>query len=230
MAANECPGAGPFLPAGRPALGALAEAARHCQGCELFERASQLVFGAGSPHARIMLVGEQPGDAEDKQGKPFVGRAGRLLERALGDAGIAAENSNVTNAVKHFRCRDAPGGGKRRIHQRPDASQVRACGPWLSAEIERVKPRVIVALGATAGKALFGCSFRIGAHRGRALPWSIDGDRGAGPGGGGRERTVAPTIHPAAVLRAAHRDSAFAGLVHDLAVASVVRGVAAGTT
>ncbi len=223
MTANEYPGAGPLLPEGRPSLTALAEAARDCRGCDLYERASQVVFGAGSPHARIMLVGEQPGDSEDKQGKPFVGPAGHVLTRALGEAGIAAEDSYVTNAVKHFRWRDAADGGKRRIHQRPDAWQVRACGPWLSAEIERVNPRVIVALGSTAGQALFGSSFRVGAHRGRPQPWRLNGDHGVG-----REVAVVATIHPSAVLRASDRDSAYRGLVDDLLIAADVLGAKAG--
>jgi uracil-DNA glycosylase len=229
MTAKKYPGAGPFLPPGGPDLAALAEAARNCHGCDLFERASQVVFGAGSPHAQIMLVGEQPGDAEDKQGKPFVGPAGRVLEQALGDAGIAAEDGYGTNAVKHFRWRNAPGGGKRRIHQRPDVWQVRACGPWLSAEIERVNPLVIVALGATAGQALLGSSFRVGAHRGQALPWTLE-SRSARPDEGGHEVTVVPTIHPSAVLRAVDRDSAYNGLVHDLAAASDVLGREDGRT
>jgi DNA polymerase len=222
MTANEYPGAGPFLPEGGPSLAALAEAARNCRGCDLYERASQVVFGAGSPHARIMLIGEQPGDSEDKRGKPFVGPAGRILTQALGEAGIAAEDSYVTNAVKHFRWRDAPGGGQRRIHQRPDTWQVRACGPWLSAEIERVNPRVIVSLGSTAGQALFGGSFRVGAHRGRPQPWRLNGDHGAS-----RERAIVATIHPSAVLRAPDRDSAYRGLVDDLLVAADVLAVKA---
>jgi DNA polymerase len=224
MAADEYPGAEAFLPPGKPGLAALADAARLCHGRDLFERAAQVVFGAGSPHARVMLVGEQPGDAEDEQGKPFVGPVGRVLTRALGEAGIAPEDSYVTNAVKHFRWRDAPGGGKRRIHQRPDTWQVRACGPRLSAEIERVNPSVIVALGAIAGQALFGSWFRVGAHRVRAQLWSMDGDLGDG-----RERTIVATIHPSAVLRAPDRDNAFRGLVDDLAVAADVLSVTTGT-
>ncbi|HEX5187996.1 MAG TPA: UdgX family uracil-DNA binding protein [Streptosporangiaceae bacterium] len=228
MAANEYPGAEPFVPPGEHSLKSLAEAARDCQGCDLFERASQTVFGTGSPHARIMLVGEQPGDAEDKEGKPFVGPAGRVLARALGAAGISEDDSYITNAVKHFRWRDAPAGGKGRIHQRPDTWHIRACGPWLSAEIERVNPRVIVALGAVAGQAMFGSSFRVGAHRGRAQPWRLDGDRDNGRSPSGRGRIVVATIHPSAVLRATDRDSAYRGLVDDLAIASDVLGVSAG--
>jgi uracil-DNA glycosylase family protein len=223
MTANEYPGAGAFLPEGRPGLAELAAAARDCRGCDLYERASQVDFGAGSPDARIMLVGEQSGDSEDKQGKPFVGPAGHVLTRALGEAGIGAEDTYVTNAVKHFRWRDAPGGGKRRIHQRPDTWQVRACGPWLPAEIERVNPRVIVSLGPVAGQALFGSSFRVGAYRGRRQSWSLNDDHGAG-----RERAVVATIHPSAVLRAPDRDGAYRGLVDDLLVAADVLGVKAG--
>lgn len=222
MSTNSYPGAAPFLPPGRPSIAALGQAAHDCRGCDLFERASQVVFGAGNPHARVMLIGEQPGDAEDRQGKPFVGPAGRVLDRALGEAGIATEDSYVTNAVKHFRWRNAPGGGKRRIHQRPDTWQIRACEPWLSAEIERVDPRVIVALGATAGQALFGASFRVGSQRGQAVPWTAGRNQGAEQGSGDHEVTVVPTIHPSAVLRASDRDSAYSGLVHDLAAVSEV--------
>jgi DNA polymerase len=212
-----------------PGLAALAEAARDCRGCDLFERASQVVFGAGDPNARIMLVGEQPGDSEDKQGKPFVGPAGRVLTRALGEAGIAAQDSYVTNAVKHFRWRDASEGGKRRIHQRPDTWQIRACGPWLSAEIERVHPQVIVPLGSVAGQALFGASFRVGAHRGRPQPWRLGGKLGDGHSSVGLDCAVVATIHPSAVLRASDRDSAYRGLVDDLIVAANVLNMKAGT-
>jgi uracil-DNA glycosylase len=214
MAAKDYPGAGRFLPPGDADLGALAHAAAGCRGCDLYERASQTVFGSGSPQAQVMLVGEQPGDAEDKQGKPFVGPAGRILGRALADAGIDDKDAYTTNAVKHFRWREDPRGGKRRIHERPDTGQIRACGPWLSAEIERIDPRVIVALGATAGQALFGSSFRVSAHRGEPVPWRMNG------GTDHREHLVVATIHPSAVLRAPDRDDAYRGLVRDLASAA----------
>jgi DNA polymerase len=230
MTANEHAGAAPFLPEGMPGLEALAEAARDCRGCDLFERASQVVFGAGNPHARIMFVGEQPRDAEDKQGKPFVGPGSRVLTRALAKAGVPAEDSFVTNAVKHFCWRYPSGGGKRRIHQRPDTWQVHACRPWLSAEIERVHPRVIVALGPIAGQALCGSSFRVDAHRGRPQPWRLKGNRGDGPSSGGLDCTVVATIHPSAVLRAPDRDGAYRGLVDDLIVAADVLSAKAGTS
>lgn len=218
MVAKDYPGAGAFLPPDTPSLRSMAEAAAGCKGCDLFERACHVVFGSGNPHAPIMLVGEQPGDAEDKQGKPFVGPAGRILERALGHARIPSESTYVTNAVKHFRWRPAPAGGKRRIHERPDTWQVRACEPWLIAEIERVDPRVIVTLGATAGLALFGSSFRVNTQRGQALPWTLPGTNGSQSSDRGRGFDVIATIHPSAVLRARDRDSAFQGLVRDLVV------------
>lgn len=214
MAVKSFPGAGQFVPSGEPDLKVMAEAAAECRGCDLFKRATQVVFGSGNPHAQIVLVGEQPGDSEDKQGKPFVGPAGKLLARALGDAGVDERDVYLTNAVKHFRWREDPRGGKRRIHERPDTWQVRACGPWLIAEIERIDPRVIVALGATAGQAMFGSSFRVGAHRGEPVSWTMVGAQG----GGNREYPVVATIHPSAVLRAQDRDDAFRGLVSDLAV------------
>lgn len=177
------------------------------------------MFGAGPVPASLMLVGEQPGDAEDRQGKPFVGPAGRILGRALADVDVSAETTYVTNAVKHFRWREDSRGGKRRIHERPDPWQVRACMPWLGAEIELVNPRLLVTLGATAGQALFGSSFRVGAHRGEQLTWR------PGPAAGTQAETdliVVPTIHPSAVLRAEARDAVYAGLVTDLRAAAGV--------
>jgi uracil-DNA glycosylase len=215
-------GAKPFVPGGDADLATVARAAQSCRGCDLFERATQTVFGTGPVPAPLMLVGEQPGDAEDRQGEPFVGPAGRVLDRALSDAGIPASEPYVTNAVKHFRWRDDPRGGKRRLHQRPDSSQVRACMPWLIAEIERVSPRLLVTLGATAGQAIFGSSFRVGAQRGHEVRWQpprrTEHRRQA-------ELIVVATIHPSAVLRADDRDSVYAGLVDDLRVAA--RAVAA---
>jgi uracil-DNA glycosylase len=197
-------------------LAALARAALGCQGCDLYERASQTVFGEGAADADVVLVGEQPGDQEDRQGKPFVGPAGRLLDTALGDAGIPRGRAYVTNAVKHFRWKPAPGGGKRRIHQRPDLWEVSACRPWLDAEFARLSPRVVVTLGATAGQALFGSSFRIGGARGESLSWRSQPD--------GDELTVVPTVHPSSVIRVqgAERDEAYAALVKDLRVAAAL--------
>ncbi len=207
----------PFLPGASADLAALARAAQSCRGCDLFERATQAVFGTGPAPAALMLVGEQPGDAEDRAGKPFVGPAGRVLDHALADAGISPGESYITGAVKHFRWREDPRGGKRRLHQRPDAWQVRACLPWLVAEIERVNPRLLVTLGATAGQAIFGSSFRVGTHRGKQIPWHRPGQEHSGRGA---QMIVIATIHPSAVLRADERDAVYAGLVDDLREAS----------
>jgi uracil-DNA glycosylase len=209
------PTAAAFVP-DKGDLAALAKAALGCRGCDLYEHASQTVFGEGAADAAVVLVGEQPGDMEDRQGKPFVGPAGRLLDRALGDAGIPRDGAYVTNAVKHFRWRPAPGGGKRRIHQKPDLWEVSACRPWLDAEFARLSPRVVVTLGATAGQALFGSSFRIGGARGETLSWRSGPDSA--------ELTVVPTVHPSAVIRVqgAEHEEAYAGLVKDLQVAAAL--------
>jgi uracil-DNA glycosylase family protein len=211
---HDYPGAGEFVPGGRASLASLAAAAQDCRGCDLYERATQAVFGRGARDAPLVLVGEQPCDAEDRRGEPFVGPAGRLLDQALGQAGIRREDAYLTNAVKHFRWKPDPRGGKRRLHERPDAGQLRACRPWLDAELARLSPRVIVALGATAGQALFGSSFRVTAHRGTLVSWAAPARDG-----GERDTDVVPTIHPSAVLRADDRDAALAGLVADLKVA-----------
>ena len=171
-----------------------------CTRCDLYKSGTQVVFGAGAAGADVMLVGEQPGDQEDKTGEPFVGPAGRLLDRALEEAGIDRTQTYVTNAVKHFKW---VARGKRRIHQKPNAAETAACRVWLDAELEVVRPRVLVALGATAAQALYGRSFRVTKMRG--VPVGSD---------------LAPlafaTIHPSAVLRAEDREGEFAGLVDDL--------------
>lgn len=215
MGHRDYPGAGAFVPDGRATLATLATAVQECQGCDLYERATQAVFSRGSRDASLMLIGEQPGDAEDRQGEPFVGPAGRLLDQALARAGISRDEAYLTNAVKHFRWKPDARGGRRRIHERPDAGQVRACRPWLDAELARLSARVVVTLGATAGQALFGSSFRVTERRGTAISWAIPA-----PGAGPREVYVVPTIHPSAVLRADDRDAALAGLVADLRVAA----------
>lgn len=200
------PGAGQFVPPVAD-LPALREAAAGCRGCHLYEGATQTVFGYGAASARVMLVGEQPGDVEDRRGLPFVGPAGQVLERGLIEAGIDRGGAYVTNAVKHFKfSQSAP--GRRRIHATPDAAEVAACLPWLHAELALVAPAVVVTLGATAGKALFGPAFRVTRSRGALLDWPA----GAGP-------AVLATIHPSAVLRAEDTDAAYAGFVSDLAVA-----------
>ncbi len=187
----------------------LRAAARDCRGCELWEPATQVVFSAGNPRARLVLVGEQPGDAEDKQGIPFVGPAGKLLQRALQEAGLAIDDVYVTNAVKHFRFTER---GKRRIHATPLVSHIKACRPWLEAELTLVDPQLIVLLGSTAAKSLLGNAFRVTQERGRLLEHET-------PIG---LRRVLATMHPSAVLRAQaeERDKAFAGLVSDLDVAA----------
>ncbi len=198
----------PFVPS-RGGLDAFRRAAAGCRGCPLHRDATQTVFGTGNPHARVMLVGEQPGDQEDRQGKPFVGPAGRLLDRALAEAGIDPAQAYVTNAVKHFKFTQAE-PRKRRIHKAPSLREMTACGPWLAKELELVEPELIVVLGATAGKALLGSSFRVTQVRGTVLEEEIHGRR---------ERLV-PTVHPSAVLRAEDREAAYRGLVADLEVAA----------
>jgi DNA polymerase len=215
---NKYPTAAPFVPRGAD-LDGVARAARDCRGCDLYESATQTVFGEGAADADVVLIGEQPGDAEDRHGRPFVGPAGKLLDRALTDAGISRGNAYITNAVKHFRWKFAPGGGKRRIHQKPEAWQLAACRPWLDAELARLKPRVLVVLGATAGQALFGPSFRVTKSRGTVLSWRAPG---ADAGAAGAEFSVVPTVHPSSVIRTdePERDAAYADFVADLRVAA----------
>jgi DNA polymerase len=223
------PGAGydatPYLPA-RGRLPAHRRAAADCRGCPLYADATQTVFGAGGPRARVVLVGEQPGDREDREGKPFVGPAGRVLDRALEEAGLADEPVYRTNAVKHFRFgREA--GGKRRIHKPPTLREVSACRPWLTAELRLVRPEVVVALGATAGRSLLGPDFRVTKDRGTVRETAVRADGavvpGPDPATAGKALVVArvvPTIHPSAVLRAEDRDAVYAGLLADLRVAA----------
>ncbi|OBF93486.1 uracil-DNA glycosylase [Mycobacterium sp. 852014-52450_SCH5900713] len=218
MTATKAPGADRYLPEER-GLDSLRAAAECCRGCPLFADATQTVFGNGNAGAPIMLVGEQPGDQEDLAGEPFVGPAGRLLDRALEDAGIDPGVAYVTNAVKHFKFTRK--GGKRRIHQKPGRTEVVACRPWLIAEIEAVRPQVIVCLGATAAQSLLGADFRVSAQRGRQvrLPASIVDVE--------PEPTVVATVHPSAVLRdrSDRHDEAYGLFVDDLrnARAGVVR-------
>jgi uracil-DNA glycosylase len=210
-------GAERFVPRSR-SLKALSEAAASCHGCELYRNATQTVFGSGPQRARILLLGEQPGDQEDRQGEPFVGPAGKLLDRALAQAGLDEREVYRTNAVKHFRWRAAPGGGKRRIHESPNQGQITACRPWLLAELDAVRPAVIMVLGASAGKSLFGSSFRVGDARGTVQAWSAPGQgEKAGP-----EAEVVVTVHPSAVLRADDRQEAYDTFVADLRIAAKV--------
>jgi uracil-DNA glycosylase family protein len=216
MAETEtAPGAQRFIPSDADSLDDLRGAAPGCRGCELYEDATQVVFGRGDASARVVMVGEQPGDVEDQQGLPFVGPAGRLLRKAVDDAGIDPGHIYLTNSVKHFRFELR---GKRRIHQTPDRVHIVACRPWLVAEFALLRPEVIVVLGATAAKALLGPSFRVTQSRGVPLPWP-DAPQRAQDFPIGPAQLVA-TIHPSAVLRANDREAAYTGLVADLTVAA----------
>jgi uracil-DNA glycosylase family protein len=212
------PGASGFVPAGA-GLDVLRAAAAHCEGCELYRDATQTVFSKGSPTATVALVGEQPGDIEDRRGAPFVGPAGQLLDGALDEAGFDRSTLYVTNAVKHFRFR-TDGPGRRRIHQTPDAVHVEACKPWLLAELAVVDPVVVVLLGSTAGRALLGPSFRVTRERGRLLPRPGRPDEPAAV----RLGWILATLHPSAVLRADDREATYAGFVADLRVAAQAVG------
>ncbi len=211
---EEPPGAQQWVPR-RRTMRTLRTAVQECRGCELFEDATQAVFGNGPADAPLMVVGEQPGDREDREGEPFVGPAGRLLDKALAAANIDPESVFRTNTVKHFRFSGTR--GKQRIHKSPSRVHVAACGPWLVAELELVRPTGVVLLGGTAGKALYGSSFRVGETRGRLQDWPEDF--------GGAVRSefdpgwVLPTTHPSAVLRSRDRDEDFELLVRDLRVA-----------
>jgi uracil-DNA glycosylase len=218
----ERPGAGQWVVAGS-GVAELREAAVECRGCELHGPATQTVFSTGSPAAGIALVGEQPGDAEDREGAPFVGPAGRLLDQALADAGIERADCYVTNAVKHFRFKPTP---KRRLHQTPGPEHIAACRPWLVAELAVVDPEVLVCLGATAGRALFGPTFRITRQRGILYPRQPRYDDPALV----RAGWMLGTVHPSAVLRADDEDAAYAALVQDLRVAAAALGPAREST
>jgi DNA polymerase len=203
-------GAEPFVPAGG-GVTALREAAPACRGCELWEDATQVVFSAGGAGARLMLVGEQPGDREDREGTPFVGPAGRVLDEALEAAGIRRDDVYLTNAVKHFRHHPDP-RGKRRIHDKPAVSHIVACHPWLSAELRAVRPRVVVCLGATAARSVLGRSVKITQERGQVMPGASAGDY-----------AVVITTHPSALLRLRGEpgwEEAFDGFVGDLETAA----------
>jgi len=193
-----------FMPA-RRTLPSLRAAAATCRGCELWQRGTQTVFGEGAATARVLMIGEQPGHEEDQAGRPFVGPAGRLLDRARAAARIGRDDVYVTNVVKHFKWEPR---GKRRIHARPSPVEIAACLPWLQAELELVKPQLVVCLGATAAQALLGARFRVTRQRGQWLsaPWAP---------------RVLATVHPSSILRAPDdeaRRREFDGLVGDLAV------------
>jgi DNA polymerase len=194
-------GAARYLP-DRISLTALREAVQQCRGCTLYENATQAVFGEGQRESQVMFVGEQPGDQEDVQGRPFVGPAGKLLDRAMEEAGIDRTKAYVTNVVKHFKWQAR---GKRRIHQKPNWAEMTACRPWLDSELALIKPEVLVCLGATAAQALLGRQFRVSRQRGELV-----------------ESALAPhvmaTIHPSAILRADddQRDAEYRAFVQDL--------------
>ena len=195
-----------FIPDGA-GLDDLRRIAATCEACDLYKAATQTVFGEGPPQAKLVLVGEQPGDKEDVAGEPFVGPAGRLLDQALGDAGIDRSLAYVTNVVKHFKWRPA---GKVRLHQKPNAAEITACRPWLEAEVDRIDPELVVLLGATAAQAVLGRSFRVTTQRGQLLESPQGWD-------------VLATVHPSSILRAPDADARatqLAGLVADLRVAA----------
>jgi uracil-DNA glycosylase len=194
----------PPLPPNRN-LTSLREAVQGCRACELYEGTTQAVFGEGLARSEVMFVGEQPGDREDREGHPFVGPAGRMLDKALEEAGIDRKLAYVTNTVKHFRFSER---GKRRIHQRPGSEHIKACRPWLDAELEAIRPRVLVCLGAVAAQALLGSKVRVTKDRGKPLESDL-------------APVVLVTIHPSAILRerdAPAREEAFQGFVADLKV------------
>ena len=196
------PGAEAFLPK-KHDLPSLRRASAACQGCSLYLHATQTVFGEGTVSARIVFVGEQPGDKEDRAGRPFIGPAGHVLDKALDTVGIARSDAYVTNAVKHFKFEER---GKARLHKRPRPGEIRACRPWLMAELATIRPRALVLLGATAAQAVLGPQFRVTRDRGRAVPSEL-------------APVVMATVHPASILRAAddaERERAFAEFVADL--------------
>jgi uracil-DNA glycosylase len=181
----------PATPPNSSSLSTVREAARKCEACHLYKRATQTVFGEGPKGAPMMLVGEQPGDYEDVAGKPFVGPAGKMMNRALEEAGIDRKEVYVTNAVKHFKWEPR---GKRRIHQKPNSREIAACRPWLEAEIRVVKPKLVVCLGSTAGQTVFGPSFRVTRERGKLLSSKL-------------APKVVATVHPSSLLRQPDEES-----------------------
>jgi DNA polymerase len=211
-------GAEDFIPETR-GLGALAEAARVCHGCDLYRDAEQTVFGEGPGSARMMLVGEQPGDQEDRAGQPFVGPAGKVLDKALDAAGLERDALYVTNAVKHFKFARAE-RGPRRIHKTPSRIEVVACRPWLFAELDTVAPDVAVLMGATAAKSVLGNDFRLTAHRQEVIRPEAASDLPA------MDADLVVTVHPSSILRGPpqSRDDALAGLVADLRFAAALLG------
>src|SRR2546421_891750 len=196
----------PATPPDSSSLSTVRDAAKDCTACHLYKNATETVFGEGPKKAAIMLVGEQPGDYEDVAGKPFVGPAGKIMDRALDEAGIDRKKVYVTNAVKHFKWEPR---GKRRIHQKPNAREIAACRPWLEAELRLVRPKLLVVLGATAGQAIFGPSFRVTRERGKVLSSKL-------------APKVVATVHPSSLLRQPDEESRhreYKNFVADLRVA-----------
>ncbi len=182
----------------KPTLTGLQKAATNCKACDLWENATQTVFGEGKRRAKVLFIGEQPGNDEDLQGRPFVGPAGRLLDQALEETGIDRRQTYVTNVVKHFKWEPR---GKRRIHKKPNSTEIEACRPWLEAEIAAVKPRVIVCLGATAAQTLLGREFRVSRQRGQPIPSPL-------------AHIVIATVHPSSILRAPDEQSRRSEMQH----------------
>ena len=202
MTSSKSLGAAKYVPQ-RATLPQLREAAQKCKGCELYRNATQAVLGEGPSHARILMVGEQPGDKEDLAGKPFVGPAGALLDRALADAGIDRSDVYITNAVKHFKFEER---GKRRIHKKPSETEVVACRPWLDAELALLHPEIVVCLGATAARALIGKQHRVLRDRGQFVAHPM-------------VKNITATVHPSAILRSPDPDerrAAYDNFVKDL--------------
>jgi uracil-DNA glycosylase len=198
-------------------LDQLRSAAPACRGCDLYRHATQVVFSSGPPDASVVMIGEQPGDVEDRRGQPFVGPAGAVLSRAMEEVGISPDHTYLTNAVKHFKFHP-DSRGKRRIHDKPGRVEIVACRPWLTAEFRVLQPRVVVALGATAAQALAGSAFRVTKSRGQLLDWPEVAQHPEDfPVLDPPARFLA-TIHPSAVLRSDDRDAAYAGFAADLAV------------
>lgn len=210
---SEVPTMAPWIPS-RPTLPKLIRAARECHGCDLYQAATQTVFGEGPVPSPLMMIGEQPGDVEDRSGAPFVGPAGKLLDKALAEAGIDRRQVYLTNAVKHFKFVER---GKRRIHAKPNTTEIKACRGWLDAEMKIVRPELIVCLGATAAQSLLGADFRITQQRGIFLPYE-------------KAKYIMATVHPSAILRTPDHDRREEGyqlFVQDLS--SIPKRVAAVT-
>lgn len=212
----------PYVPANAD-LDRLRAAVNRCQGCDLYRDAIQAVFSSGTARARVVMVGETPGDIEDRKGRPFAGPGGAILKRAMAEVGIPAGEAYLTNAVKHFKFHYQH-GGTRRIHDKPRRSEIVACRPWLRAEFSQLRPRVVVALGATAAEAMAGPRLRVTRNRGKLFNWSDvaeDPDAFASPS---RSVRFLATVHPAAVLRAEEQDPAYEQFLADLRAAASAAG------